>query len=102
MLSTRTAHLRPRFSFRLFLIALAVATLCVFVRSVYRVVELAEGWGGALIKNQSLFVGFEGALIAVAVLVLNGWHPGRFFGGVAKGEVEEVEEEKERGVERVS
>ena len=48
------AKLRASAKFRLFLVALALATVCIFIRSIYRVAELAEGWEGALIKNQHL------------------------------------------------
>jgi len=78
-LDPRHAALRTRFSFRAFLFALSLATLCIFIRSVYRVAELGEGWEGALIKNQSLFIGLEGAMVVVAVLSLNFFHPGICF-----------------------
>lgn len=71
--------LRRSAKFRLFLVALGLATFCIFVRSIYRVAELSEGWEGALIKNQHLFIGFEGAMVIVAVLVLNIFHPGYCF-----------------------
>lgn len=71
--------LRGNAKFRLFLVALGLATLCIFIRSIYRVAELSEGWEGALIKNQHLFIGFEGAMVIVAVLVLNIFHPGYCF-----------------------
>lgn len=74
-------HVKLRASklFRAFLAALTLATLCIFVRSVYRVVELGEGWEGALIKNQKLFIGLEGVMVVVAVLVMNLFHPGLCF-----------------------
>ena len=67
--------LRKSLRFRLFLVALGIATFCIFIRSVYRVAELSEGWEGALIKNQRLFIGFEGAMVVVAVLLLKIFHP---------------------------
>ena len=78
-LDPRHAALRGSTKFRVFLVALALATFCIFIRSVYRVAELSEGWTGALIKNQHLFIGFEGAMVVVAVLVLNLFHPGYCF-----------------------
>ena len=68
------AHAKMRGSvvFRSFLLALSFATLCIFIRSVYRVAELAEGWNGVLI----LFIGLEGAMVIAAVLTLNAFHPG--------------------------
>ena len=73
------AKLRASWTFRAFLGALALATLCIFIRSIYRVAELSEGWEGALIKNQKLFIGLEGAMVIVAVLSLNAFHPGLCF-----------------------
>lgn len=73
------AKLRQSWPFKGFLIALSLSTLCIFTRSVYRVAELSEGWNGRLIKTQSYFIGLEGAIIGVAVLVLNAFHPGLCF-----------------------
>jgi len=73
------ATLRDSTMFRSFVAALAFATLCIVIRSVYRVAELSEGWGGALIKNQYTFIGLEGAMVLVAVLALNAFHPGFCF-----------------------
>ncbi|KAI4200904.1 MAG: hypothetical protein LQ350_003590 [Teloschistes chrysophthalmus] len=71
--------LRGSMKFRLFLVALALSTICIFIRSVFRVVELGEGWNGALIKNQTLFIVLEGVMVIIAVLVLNLFHPGLCF-----------------------
>ena len=73
------AALRRNAKFRVFLVALGLATVCIFIRSVYRVAELSEGWTGALIQNQRLFIGFEGAMVIAAVAVLNAFHPGYCF-----------------------
>lgn len=79
--------LRSSFKFRGFLAALGIATLCIFVRSVYRVAELSEGWTGNLIRQQWLFVGLEGVMVVVAVVVLNAFHPAFCFkdGVVGRG-----------------
>ncbi|KAI4110768.1 MAG: hypothetical protein LQ339_001044 [Xanthoria mediterranea] len=73
------ATLRRSMKFRAFLVALTLSTICIFIRSVYRVVELGEGWDGALIKNQTLFIVLEGVMVVIAVLVLNAFHPGLCF-----------------------
>ncbi|KAF8459996.1 RTA1 like protein-domain-containing protein [Kalaharituber pfeilii] len=73
------AKLRASKRFRLFLVALSVSTICIFIRSIFRVVELAEGWDGALMANQTLFFILEGVMVAVSVLVLNVFHPGWCF-----------------------
>jgi hypothetical protein len=71
--------LRADWKFRGFLGALALATICIFWRSVYRVIELAEGWTGDLIRRQNLFIAFEGVMVVVAVLALNAFHPAVCF-----------------------
>ncbi|OTA99449.1 hypothetical protein M426DRAFT_269225 [Hypoxylon sp. CI-4A] len=76
---------RKSWMFRGFLVALAVSTVCIFWRSVFRVAELTDGWASPLMGRQDLFVGFEGVMITVAVWVLNIFHPslccGELMGG---------------------
>ncbi|KAF2714405.1 RTA1-domain-containing protein [Pleomassaria siparia CBS 279.74] len=78
-LDPKHARLRASWAFKGFVVALSFATLCIFTRSVYRVAELSEGWTGRLIKTQSYFIGLEGAIVGLAVLVLNMFHPGLCF-----------------------
>jgi RTA1 like protein len=75
----KLATLRASAKFKGFLAALTLATICVFWRSVYRVVELAEGWTGDLIRHQNLFIAFEGVMVIVACLALNAFHPAICF-----------------------
>ncbi|KAG9237927.1 putative sphingoid long-chain base transporter RSB1 [Amylocarpus encephaloides] len=76
---------RNSLKFKGFLVALALATICIFWRSVYRVVELAQGWTGSLIKQQDLFIGFEGVMVVVACLALNVFNPAFAFGSGMEG-----------------
>src|SRR5277367_4118171 len=78
-LDPKFSALRSSIKFRGFLAALTIATVCIFVRSVYRVAELSEGWTGHLIKQQGLFIGLEGVMVLVAVIVLNFFHPAFCF-----------------------
>ena len=77
--------IRRSFMFQGFLVAIATATVSIFVRSIFRVVELSKGWTGPIMGNQPLFIGFEGVCIAVAVLVLNVFHPAICFGHMFEG-----------------
>lgn len=81
--------LRSDWKFRGFLAALTLATICIFWRSVYRVVELGEGWTGDLIRRQNLFIAFEGVMVIVACWSLNLFHPSICFkdGVLGKGGV---------------
>lgn len=71
--------LRGSRAFQGFLVALCLATICIFIRSAYRVAELGEGWEGHLIKTQHFFIWLEGFMVILAVLSLNLFHPGFCF-----------------------
>jgi hypothetical protein len=73
------AKLRSSKKFRGFLAALSLATILIFIRSIYRVIEMAQGWDGELTKNETLFFVLEGVMVVIAVLVLNVFHPGWCF-----------------------
>lgn len=77
---------RRSMRFRGLLAALALATVCIFWRSVYRVAELSGGWDGPLMGDQGMFIGFEGVLIVVACLGLNVFHPSFCFREMMEGE----------------
>ncbi|KAF8157813.1 RTA1-like protein [Crassisporium funariophilum] len=55
---------------------LVISTTCLFVRAIYRTVELADGWNGKVISNQLLFNLFDGAMVVIAIYTLNIAHPG--------------------------
>ncbi|MCJ1358294.1 MAG: hypothetical protein MMC33_008293 [Icmadophila ericetorum] len=95
------AKLRASWSFKGFMYALVLATLCIFIRSVYRVAELGEGWTGALIRDQKTFIGLEGSLVVLAVLSLNLFHPGLCFreGYLTKAQRREKMEEEQAGAD---
>jgi len=77
--------LRSSWGFRGLLGALALATICIFWRSVFRVAELSRGWEGPLMARQDLFIGFEGVMIIVACFSLNVFHPSIFFREAMEG-----------------
>lgn len=68
--------------FKTFLCGLCVATLAIFIRSVFRVAELSQGFHGSLANNEISFMILEGAMIAIASLCLTILHPGAAFQGV--------------------
>ncbi len=78
-------RVRGSFMFRGFLAALALATICIFWRSVYRVAELSGGWDGELMKRQDLFIGFEGVMVIIAAIALNIFHPAVCFSEMMDG-----------------
>ena len=73
----------------------------------YRVAELAEGWTGHLIRQQWLFVGFEGVMVIVACLALNIFNPAFAFsrgmegaGGLGKSKKRSKKDAEKTGTER--
>ncbi|KAJ5752226.1 RTA1-domain-containing protein [Penicillium odoratum] len=63
------------------ILGLALATVAIFTRSVFRVAELKGGFHSSLANNQVLFMVFEGAMIVIAILCLTILHPGVCFEG---------------------
>lgn len=68
--------------FSAFLCFLGLATLTIFIRSVFRVAELSGGFHGALANNQLSFMILEGVMIVVATSCLTFMHPGVCFQGL--------------------
>lgn len=47
--------------FKFFMAALALSFTCIMIRCIYRIVELAPGWGSAQMSNETNFIACEGA-----------------------------------------
>lgn len=73
--------LRRTKRWRGFLFGLALATVTIFIRSVFRVAELKDGFDGELANDEVTFMVLEGAMIAITVVCLTVMHPGYCFGG---------------------
>jgi hypothetical protein len=68
--------------FKSFLVGLFVASVTIFVRSVYRCVELAGGFNSELFtSDEALFMVLEGAMIVIATGCLTLLHPAVCFQG---------------------
>lgn len=74
------ATFRTTRKFTGFLWALGVATVTIFVRSVFRCAELSGGFHGPLANEEVTFMILEGAMICTAVIALTLFHPGLVFG----------------------
>jgi hypothetical protein len=51
-------------------------TTCLFIRAVYRTIELSDGWHGRIISTQLYFNVLDGAMVTLAIFTLNFTHPG--------------------------
>lgn len=76
-------ELRKRTMFRLLPYAIAVATVTIYIRCVFRVAELKDGFGGELANNQTAFMILEGPMIIIATVALTVCHPGIAFGSAS-------------------
>ncbi|POS72451.1 RTA1 domain-containing protein [Diaporthe helianthi] len=52
---------------KLVCLAVVISFIMIYVRSVYRTVELAQGWNGYLITHEAYFIGLDAAIMFVAV-----------------------------------
>ncbi|CCM00136.1 uncharacterized protein FIBRA_02163 [Fibroporia radiculosa] len=62
------------------LFALAFSSLCIYLRSWYRMIELADGWNGYIIHTQRYFVIMDALMVTLAMFIMNICHPGRLLG----------------------
>lgn len=74
-------HLRSGKLFRYFPYILFAAVIFVYVRCIYRVVELAEGWTGYLITHEVYFMILDAVMMGLAILALLIFHPGLVLDG---------------------
>jgi len=56
------------------------SSLAIYVRSVYRTIELTDGWDGRIITTEIYFNIMDGAMIVLAMFCLNFFHPGPLLG----------------------
>lgn len=61
------------------LYAMVFSVVCIYIRSIYRTIELLQGWDGYLITTERFFIALDGAMMVLAVVVFNFIHPGWFM-----------------------
>ncbi|KAI0837055.1 RTA1-domain-containing protein [Hypoxylon sp. FL0890] len=59
------------------LIALFISLAAIFARSIFRAVELIEGWNGYLMMHETYFIALDGALMVLAVIIFLPFDPAR-------------------------
>ncbi|KAH7323870.1 RTA1 like protein-domain-containing protein [Rhexocercosporidium sp. MPI-PUGE-AT-0058] len=64
-----------------FLAGLVTATLAIYIRSVYRVLELWGGFDSALANNEPIFMALEGGMLFIATTCQTVFHPHYAFQG---------------------
>lgn len=79
----------PKYSFirrnqpwyHIFLGAIAICSILIYIRCIYRLIELAEGWEGYLILRERYFLVLEALIVVIGTAVLSIVHPGFVFFG---------------------
>lgn len=89
LLEPQFRTLRASGKFKAFLASLCVATITIYVRSIFRVAELKEGFGSKLANDEITFMVLEATMITIAVISLTALHPTVVFGS-QWGEVSQV------------
>ncbi|KAL8684027.1 MAG: hypothetical protein Q9186_000057 [Xanthomendoza sp. 1 TL-2023] len=74
--ATKTRAATTTRRMRILVGATSISTLALIVRGIYRSIELLQGWRGYLITTESYFIGLDGALMAIAVLIFVIANPG--------------------------
>ncbi|KAJ4232917.1 hypothetical protein NW757_013765 [Fusarium falciforme] len=53
------------------ILAILISLFMIFVRSIYRTIELLQGWDGYLITHEGYFIGLDAATMTIAVAIFN-------------------------------
>lgn len=76
----RYHDLRLRKLVNFYPLAITLGTLAIYVRCVYRVVELAQGWTGYLITHEVFLMVLDALMIAICGIIFVVFHPFIVFG----------------------
>ncbi|KAJ3539496.1 hypothetical protein NMY22_g4710 [Coprinellus aureogranulatus] len=72
---------RGEYTTKLKFMALAIGftTLVLFIRAVYRTIELSDGWNGVIISTERYFIVLDAIMIVLGMYALNFVHPWYFL-----------------------
>lgn len=73
-------HIRERKFLVPFIFGISFAVVLIFVRSIYRLIELAEGWSSNLATKEIYFMILEALMVSLASCVLTFLTPGLAYG----------------------
>ncbi|KAF4843542.1 hypotheticall protein [Colletotrichum siamense] len=57
------------YGMKLVFVSLTISFLMVYIRSVYRVIELAQGWNGYLLTHEVYFIALDAVVMVIAVAI---------------------------------
>ncbi|KAI1616118.1 RTA1 like protein-domain-containing protein [Exophiala viscosa] len=78
-LSTEARKFLNSTLFKCFAVGFTLAFTAIFIRCVYRIVEMAGGWGNPIMQSQTPFIVLDGCMVTFATLMQTIFHPGWCF-----------------------
>jgi hypothetical protein len=64
---------------KIFIFGMGIITLMIFIRCIYRTVELLGGWSGYIITHEVYFACLDGLPMVIALIAFNIFHPGLYI-----------------------
>ncbi|CAF1044396.1 unnamed protein product [Adineta ricciae] len=64
---------------KIFLSSISLVTLMIFIRCIYRTIELSAGWTGYIITHEVYFACLDGLPMIIALITFNIFHPGQYI-----------------------
>jgi len=75
----RKAKVELTGNMKIFASGMSIVTLMIFIRCIYRTVELLGGWSGYIITHEVYFACLDGLPMIIALITFNIFHPGRYI-----------------------
>ncbi|KAL5596247.1 hypothetical protein FOVSG1_009936 [Fusarium oxysporum f. sp. vasinfectum] len=69
---------------QVFVWSISIAFVAIIIRCIYRIPEMATGWGSDLMKDEITFLIFDGAMVLVAIFLVTVFHPANYFPKLSK------------------
>ncbi|KAF6012679.1 hypothetical protein HII12_002201 [Brettanomyces bruxellensis] len=79
-LPSEYAHMRQNRMFKMYVVAMFVSTLFIYIRCIYRVAEMSHGVDGPLTRNEIWFLVFDASMVIAGVSTLTTFYPGAALG----------------------
>ncbi|EXJ92864.1 hypothetical protein A1O3_01418 [Capronia epimyces CBS 606.96] len=97
-LSPEAATTIRNIKFRLFAFGVIIAWLTIFIRCVYRIIEMAGGWRNSIMRNETGFIVLEGVMLVLATSMQTAFHPGYCFPRLSSRRLQRLPSKNSRDV----
>lgn len=81
---TNDVHTESPLRFRIFCWSIGFAFLTILIRCIYRIPEMAGGWGNPRMRDEPTFLVLDGMMVALASIAFTVAHPGIMFAPMRK------------------